>query len=47
MNSFGEIVIPMGGCDHRSICRFESAQSVGYENISAVLHEVADDVTNS
>jgi hypothetical protein len=47
MNLLAEIVIPMGGCDHRSICRFENAQSVGYEKVSAALHEVAVEVTDS
>jgi hypothetical protein len=47
MNVDTENVLSMGGCDHRTICRFEGVDSLGYKRVSAILKEVAVEVTNS
>jgi hypothetical protein len=47
MNVDTEVVIPMGDCDHRSICCFETKDSDGYKKVLSVLQDVAKEVTNS
>lgn len=41
-----EVPIPMAGCDHRTICRFEGPQSSSYRLILTQLLEVATEATN-
>jgi hypothetical protein len=47
MDVSNEVLIPMAGRDHRTICRFESDKTEAYLNVLAILHEVAFEVTNS
>jgi hypothetical protein len=37
MNIDGELIVPMDGCDHTTVCRFENASSDGYKSILDVL----------
>lgn len=37
-----ERIVPMHGCDHKTICRFESETSSGYQSILGVLQGWAD-----
>ena len=37
----GEIVVPMSGCDHRTICRFPRADSNGYLLVLAHIKNLA------
>jgi hypothetical protein len=37
-----ERIVPMHGCDHRTICRFEAETSNGYKSILGVLQDWAD-----
>jgi hypothetical protein len=47
MDVSNEVLIPMPGCDHRTICRFESDKIEAYQNVLGILQEVASEVTNS
>ena len=40
----GERIVPMQGCDHRSICRFAGESSEGYKAIMSVLLEWAEEL---
>lgn len=42
MDIAGKRIVPMQGCDHRSICRFASESSEGYKAILNVLLEWAE-----
>lgn len=43
----GEVKVPMPGCDHRDVARFESKESNGYRKIINKLKEVTAEITNS
>jgi len=43
----GEVWVPMPGCNHREVARFESKDSLGYKQILKKLSEVAEEVTTS
>jgi hypothetical protein len=43
----GEVKVPMPGCDHREVARFEGKQSSGYKKIINKLSEVTSEITNS
>jgi hypothetical protein len=43
----GEVRVPMPGCNHREVARFESKDSNGYKKIINKLNEVASEITNS
>ncbi|KAH6720716.1 ankyrin repeat-containing domain protein [Leptodontidium sp. MPI-SDFR-AT-0119] len=45
LNCAGEIVMEMSGCDHRTICRFESDRSEDYMTVLGILQERAEVVT--
>lgn len=47
MDVSNEVPIPMLGCDHQTICRFESERSGAYQDVLRVLNEVASEVTTS
>jgi hypothetical protein len=39
MDSAGERIVPMRGCDHKSICRFAAGTREGYKTILNVLQD--------
>lgn len=39
MNIPSERIVPMPGCDHRSICRFSGHHSESYKRVSNVLQD--------
>jgi Putative serine esterase (DUF676) len=43
----GEVPVPMPGCNHREVARFESKDSNGYRKIINKLKEVTSDIANS
>jgi hypothetical protein len=43
----GEVWVPMPGCNHREVARFEGKESLGYNQILKKLSEVAEELTNS
>lgn len=44
MNIPNERIVPMHGCDHRSICRFASKHSESYKRVSNVLQDWVDEL---
>jgi hypothetical protein len=42
-----EIILPMPGYDHSSICKFEGVHSVGYKIVLNVLREWVDELRKS
>ena len=44
MNIPNERIVPMQGCDHRSICRFSGKQSESYKRVFNVLHDWVDEI---
>ena len=44
MDIAGERIIPMQGCDHRTICRFTGATSEGYKTILNVLQDWVEEL---
>lgn len=36
-----EFFVPMDGCDHTTVCRFENASSEGYKSILDALKKYA------
>ena len=47
MGHDGEVLIEMPGCDHQSICRFESEESMPYQRVLGILQEVVSDIASS
>lgn len=47
MNVPEEVIIPMFGCDHSSICKFEGAHKFGYKQILIVLQDWLDELKKS
>ncbi len=47
MDVSNEVLIPMAGRDHRTICRFESDKVEAYREVLAILQEVTSEVKNS
>jgi hypothetical protein len=47
MGHAGEVPIEMPGCKHKTICRFESENSMPYQRVLGILQEVAEEITNS
>jgi hypothetical protein len=47
MGHAGEVPIEMPGCNHKTICRFESENSMPYQRVLGILQEVAEEITNS
>ncbi|KAG4439950.1 hypothetical protein IFR05_004576 [Cadophora sp. M221] len=45
LNCAGEVVMEMSGCDHRTICRFQSDRSEDYMTVLGILQERAEVVT--
>jgi hypothetical protein len=43
----GERIVPMHGCDHSTVCRFEGEASFGYQSILQVLQDWADEAKES
>lgn len=39
-----ERIVPMPGCDHRSVCRFAGESSGGYKSIIGVLPDWVEDL---
>jgi ATP-dependent helicase/DNAse subunit B len=39
MNISNERIVPMQGCDHRSLCRFAGKHSENYKRVSNVLQD--------
>lgn len=37
----GERIVPMLGCNHTTVCRFEGESSFGYQSIFGVLQDWA------
>ena len=44
MNISNERIVPMQGCDHRSICRFAGKHSESYKRVSNVLQDWVDEL---
>ena len=44
MNISNERIVPMHGCDHRSICRFASKPSKSYKSVSNILQDWVDEL---
>jgi len=42
-----ENIVIMPGCDHRTVCCFESEKSQGYRKVSSKLREVVEEATKS
>jgi len=43
----GERIVPMHGCDHSTICRFDGDSSFGYQSIFEVLQDWAEEAKES
>lgn len=39
-----ERIVPMHGCDHRSVCRFSGRDSEGYKIVLGVLQDWVNDI---
>ena len=44
MDIADERIVPMHGCDHRSICRFTGQSSESYKNILSVLQDWTSEI---
>lgn len=47
MNVATETIIPMSGCDHRTVCRFDSKKSESYKSVLSILKEAVEEATTS
>lgn len=47
MNIDEELIVPMDGCDHTTVCRFGNASSDGYKSILDVLVRYTTQVRES
>jgi hypothetical protein len=43
----GERIVPMHGCNHTTVCKFEDETNFGYQSIFEVLRDWAEEAKES